>query len=184
MSRTGSRASSRLGASPVRKTQASAAVADYARQRLVDLMRNRGSQFPHHAHAVDVREICFEFALSLPLCFGPLAIFDVRKNSVPLDNLSLLIAQRHTTSQNPAIFPIRSGTKAGLPVERFAISKGGAPLVQKRLTILGMNGSLQPEPVVSSADKPVYSAQRLFTNSLDPSGRAVHAIAGIDSITS
>ena len=62
----------KIGRISRQKTPASAAVADYTRQRLVDLMRNRGSQFSHHAHAVDVREICFEFAQSLPLCFGRL----------------------------------------------------------------------------------------------------------------
>ena len=40
--------------------QASTAVTHYARQRLVDFMRDRGGQFTHHAYPVDVREIRLE----------------------------------------------------------------------------------------------------------------------------
>src|SRR5215469_9575730 len=42
------------------------------------------------------------FALRL----GSLALFDVCRDSVPLQNISLLIPQRHSTNQEPAIFPV------------------------------------------------------------------------------
>ena len=164
--------------------QARAAVAHYTGQRLVDFMRDRGGQFPHHAHAVDVREICLDCAASHAF-FGTLAIFDVRENSIPPDDLSVLIAQRHATSQKPAIFPIRSATKARLAFERLACSKGRAPLF--RIAPDDLPGERQPSNrnrPCPPADNPVYSAQRLFTNALDPSGRTVQAIAGIVSITS
>jgi hypothetical protein len=45
--------------------------------RLLDLVGQRGSQFSHHAHAVHVREICFELAQSFALFFGAFALGDI-----------------------------------------------------------------------------------------------------------
>ena len=119
--------------------EAGAAVADDTGKRLIDFMRDRGGQFPHHAHAVDVRELCLEFAQPLALLFGTLAVFDVGENSIPPDDLSVLIAQRHTTSQKPAIFPVCSATKARFGFEWLASSKGRTPLLPICLTIFRVN---------------------------------------------
>ena len=44
-------------------------------------MRDRGGQFPHHAHPVDVREVRFELAQPLALFFGLLAFRDVQSQA-------------------------------------------------------------------------------------------------------
>ena len=45
--------------------------------RLHDLVTQRCSQFSHHAHAVDAREIFFQLAQSFALLVGALAVRDV-----------------------------------------------------------------------------------------------------------
>src|SRR5260370_39354594 len=39
---------------------------------------------------------------------GPLAIFDVGRDPIPLDDVSIFISERHSAAQLPAILPIRA----------------------------------------------------------------------------
>src|SRR5271165_1846759 len=72
-------------------TQASAGVTHHARQRLVDFMRNRGGQFTHHAHPVDVREIRFELAKSRALFFGAFPFSDIDRRANHFNDVSIRI---------------------------------------------------------------------------------------------
>ncbi len=88
------------------KAQARAAVAHDTSQWLVHFMRDRSRQFPHHAHAVDMRKIRLELAQPLAFFFGSLAIVTSMLLPVPLENLPRPVAQRHAAEQEPAILPI------------------------------------------------------------------------------
>jgi hypothetical protein len=62
---------------PCQPAQAGVTVRQHSRRRLVDFMRDRGGQLPHHAHPVDVREIGFELAQPLALFLGLQSFGDV-----------------------------------------------------------------------------------------------------------
>src|SRR5258705_9901764 len=63
---------------------------------------------------------CPTACLSQPLCFrqvrftapegflGAFAIFDVGRDPIPLDDVSIFISERHSAVQLPAILPIRA----------------------------------------------------------------------------
>src|SRR4030095_13855649 len=104
-------------------------------------MRDRGGQLPHHAHPAQVCEMGFELPPTLTLFFCLFAILDVRENSMPPEDISARIAHRYATSQKPAIFPGRGRTHACLVLQGLAGIEGGAPLVQKDLTIFRVTGS-------------------------------------------
>src|SRR5271165_71933 len=76
--------------------------------RLTDLVAERRGQLSHHAHPVQVREIGLQLTQSLALQLGALAIFDVRQGPVPFQDLALLIAQRDSPHEKPAVFARRA----------------------------------------------------------------------------
>ena len=73
--------------------------------------------------------------------FGALTIVNLHCDSVPLEDISLLISKRHGTSQKPAVFPIRRAP-ACLIFERRAGGQRRAPLVQVSINVFGVNRGL------------------------------------------
>src|SRR5580692_4496718 len=55
---------------PIEKSQTSARIGRRRSDRLFDFVRQRGGQFSHHVHTVDVREISFQLAKSFTLLLG------------------------------------------------------------------------------------------------------------------
>src|SRR5688572_17700524 len=74
--------------------------------------------------------------------------------------------------------------------KRTSLSKGthefndARHLSRCRARSSGWTAFCQPDPAVSPAEKPEYSHQLRLTKSMEPSGRAVHAMVGIVSTTS
>ena len=76
-----------------------------AGDRLRDFVRQRGSQFSHHAHAVHVGEIRLHLLQSRQrLC----AILDVRQQNVPADNTPGVIANWDAAVVKPPIFAVEA----------------------------------------------------------------------------
>jgi hypothetical protein len=50
------------------------------------------------------------------------------------------------------------------------------------IQVIGVNGDRPSHPSAWCKDKPVYSSHRLLKNSTNPSGRHLHAMAGMESI--
>ncbi len=67
-----------------------------------------------------------------------LAVLDIGTRSVPLDNISLLIAQRHGTDQKPAIFPV-SAAQTHFILGRFPGCHVRSPHFHDPRNIFGMN---------------------------------------------
>src|SRR5437763_3892051 len=72
--------------------------------------------------------------------FGSLSILDIGTRSIPLDDLSLLIAQRHGADQKPAIFSI-GAAQAHFIFVRFPGRHVRTPLFQDSWNVFGMNGA-------------------------------------------
>src|SRR5277367_2947594 len=70
--------------------------------RLLDLVSQRRSQFSHHAHSVDPRELLLELAQSLAFLFGPLAFGDIRYR--PYQECPLRIFAGCTVRYNVNVF--------------------------------------------------------------------------------
>src|ERR1700688_3237986 len=74
---------------------------------------------------------------------GALAIFDVGRDPIPLDDVSIFISERHSAVQLPAILPIRAaGTH--LTLVRLAGSNRFHPFTCMSLKIIRMNQRLPP----------------------------------------
>src|ERR1700740_2267972 len=101
-------------------------------------MGEGGSQLSHHGDAVHMREIGLKLTQFLALLF---AIFNVRQSSVPLDNISVLIAARNGPNQKPAIFTACTAI-AFFILERRAGRQRRSPLAQVLLEVVGVNGNL------------------------------------------
>ena len=71
--------------------------------RLFYFVRQRGSQFSHGGHPVDVPEVHLRLT---QLLFGLLPVLNLNPGSIPLDDAAQFIAQRHLTDQQPAISSI------------------------------------------------------------------------------
>ena len=56
-----------------------------------------------------------------------LQVFNIRSGSIPLDNLSALIAQRDGAMQEPAILPVRSSPEASFIFKRLSSSQRCMP---------------------------------------------------------
>ena len=70
--------------------------------------------------------------------FGPVAFLDVDRGSIPIDDVSQLIAQRHIADQQPAILPVCSPHPC-LTLHRFPGRHGCLPLVDVLGEVIGMN---------------------------------------------
>ena len=68
------------------------AVGDYGAEWLIDFMCYRGYQFPHGHHSRDVRQFSLGF---LQLRLGSLTVFNFGSCSIPLNNISGFISERH-----------------------------------------------------------------------------------------
>src|SRR6185312_7473627 len=66
------------------------------------------------------------------------AVFDVDDKPVPFQYGSLLVAQRHGTLKQPAIFTVGGATDAHLSLERLARRQGGIPLAHVLLEVIGV----------------------------------------------
>src|SRR6266542_2518386 len=130
----------------IEPAQTGAGIVDECAERLIDFMGNRGTHLSQRRHPRDVSQFDLRFAKRF---FGALAIFDLHRDSVPLEDISLLITKRHRTSQKPAVFPIRRAPGC-LIFERRAGSHGPSPLVQKSINVFGVNRA----PNGVSSDKP------------------------------
>src|SRR5262249_44711770 len=75
------------------------------------------------------------------LLFSHLAIFDICDSAVPLDDLALLVAERHGPDQEPAVFATRTAM-ARLVLERLAGRERSPPLVEGPLGVIGVKGGL------------------------------------------
>src|ERR1700751_3435675 len=45
---------------------------------------------------------------SAQFLLGPLAVLDIRRRAIPFDNVAILVAQRHASKQEPAIFAVET----------------------------------------------------------------------------
>ena len=81
------------------------------------------------------RQISFAAAESF---LGPLAIFNVRKHSEPLENVSVLIAQRNSANQKPPIFAL-GAPMAGFVFKRFTTRQRRTPLAEVLIPLVRMN---------------------------------------------
>src|SRR4029077_21118236 len=70
--------------------------------------------------------------------FGTLTIVNLHRDSVPLEDISLLISKRHGTSQKPAVFPICRAPAVRV-VERGAGGQRRPPLLQVSINVFGVN---------------------------------------------
>src|SRR5271157_5617971 len=120
------------------ETQASAAVAHDARQRLVDFMRDRGGQFSHHAHPVDVRKFFLELSQLLALLFGTFAVFNIGCHAASPHYLPALVTQAGEARLEPAILAVGAATQPHLILHRLAPGRQPLPLIDNHLEIVGM----------------------------------------------
>src|SRR5271155_2075957 len=75
---------------------------------------------------------------SLKRLIGAFAIFDVGRDPIPLDDVSIFISERHSAVQLPAVLPIRpAGTH--LIFERLASSNRFHPFTCMSLKIIRVN---------------------------------------------
>src|SRR5437016_2853435 len=70
-----------------------------------------------------------------------LPVLDVGTRSIPFDDVSFLVAQRHGAEQEPARFPV-SPPQACFSLQRFPGRQGRAPLVHEPCTVFRMNRGL------------------------------------------
>src|SRR5260370_19337885 len=105
--------------------------------------------------AVQVRTACPTDGLAQPLRFrqvrftapegflGAFAIFDVGRDPIPLDDVSIFISERHSAVQLPAILPIRAaGTH--LTLVRLARINRLHPLILMSLKVARANYHFPP----------------------------------------
>src|SRR5260370_16290693 len=78
--------------------------------------------------------------LQCPL--GPFALFDVSRDTVPLDDLAFSIPQRNGTREEPTVLPIRCPPIAHFVFESLARCQIGAPFLQLPLQVCWMNRGL------------------------------------------
>jgi hypothetical protein len=81
----------------------------------------------------------------------------------------MLVAKRLNSNQKPSIDAIVT-PKPGLDLTRSPDANSSRHFFISGGTSSGWNAACQPHPVDSSWELPVYSCQRLFRNSLGPSG--------------
>src|SRR5438874_13608889 len=74
----------------------------------------------------------------MDLLQSALAVLDIDSRSVPLDDISLLIAQRHGAHQEPAIFPV-GAPQTQFILARFPDSHVRAPLFHDSREVFRMN---------------------------------------------
>src|SRR5260370_42074923 len=89
---------------------------------------------------------CPTASLAEPLCLrqvrftapegflGAFAIFDVGRDPIPLDDVSIFISERHSAVQLPAILPIRAAGKH-LPLVRLSRSNPPPPFTYPTLQV-------------------------------------------------
>ena len=75
---------------------------------------------------------------SVELLFGTFVILDVHARSIPLEDLSMFVTERHFAVQHPAIFPIRP-SHARFIFEDFPTCQAGTPPVDNARNVVGMN---------------------------------------------
>src|SRR5436853_7604868 len=90
------------------------------------------------AQSSGIKQRCFTAPQFL---FCVLTIVNLHRDSVPLEDISLLISKRYGTSQKPAVFPIRRAP-ACLILERRAGGQRRAPLLQVSINVVGVNRGL------------------------------------------
>ena len=94
---------------------------------------------------------------SANLFFRALALLDVNNGSKPLENLSLLVAQRDFVVQHPAIFAI-GAAYARFMQKWLATGERRAPLSHDRLDVFGMNRS-GPFPALEILERASHVGQ-------------------------
>ena len=119
-----------LGVSPASQRRQALPLLTMPDQRLVDFMRDRSGQFPHHAHPVYVREICLDVAQPLTLFFGALAVFDVRRIAIPPDDLSVFDRAAAHREPESSDTPHRQRNECAPRIRTAPSSKGRAPLLR------------------------------------------------------
>src|SRR4030095_13367799 len=67
-----------------------------------------------------------------------LPIFDIGIRSIPLNNISQFVSQRHGAAQEPAIFPL-SPAKACSSLDRFPSRHSRAPRLHQLRRVLALN---------------------------------------------
>src|SRR5579862_9898759 len=95
----------------------------------------RGNVPPEAACVAESLGFCQKMLVTPQGCFDPLAIFDVGRDPVPLDDVSVFISKRYSAVQLPAILPIRAaGTH--LIFVRVASSNRFHPFTRMLLKII------------------------------------------------
>src|ERR1700682_3379366 len=68
---------------------------------------------------------------------GPLSVLDLQTGSIPFDDVSPLVAQRHVADQPPAIISVRPPHPC-FYLHRFPSRQGCAPLLDEPRELIGM----------------------------------------------
>src|SRR5882724_10996800 len=94
------------------------------------------------------QSLCFcQIGLASPQrSLSLLAVLDVGRRSIPLDDISELVPQRHYAQQEPPIFPVNP-PQARFLLERLSSRQRCAPLLHQRCAVLGMPRS-RPAPAL------------------------------------
>src|SRR5271165_4666788 len=100
--------------------------------------RNVPAEAACAANALPLSQESFA-ALQVLLCF--FALINVRQGSVPFDDVSMRIVQRHSPNQKPEIFSIRAPTPR-LIFERLTACQGSLPRFHVLIKIVWMNRGL------------------------------------------
>src|SRR6516165_2249388 len=102
----------------------------------------------------------------------PLAVLDVEAGSVPFQNFTCSITQRHFAVEHPAVFSI-GVADACLVFEDFSGRQTGSPLGHNPLDIVGMNpGCPVPTLDINEGTAQIFKP-RPIKISRYPSGRPV-----------
>ena len=88
-----------------------------------------------------MRQLRLQFSQPFSLFFGTFAFLDVRQGAVPFNDLALLVAQRHSPHEKPAVLAARAAV-ARLVLEWLATGESRTPFVDVFLRIDGVDGGL------------------------------------------
>src|ERR1700730_8179883 len=112
----------------------------------------------------------------------PFSIFDVGIASKPPDDVASSVELWNDAYEEPTVLSVIS-PDASFQFAWFGIIQQGQPFTNEMIQVIGVNDHLPTQPFPCSRDRPVYSYQRLFRYSLDPSGKLVHKKDGTVSMT-
>src|ERR1700730_13146433 len=99
--------------------------------------------------------------LSSKLHLGPLSVLDVRNRSIPFDDVSQLVAQRHGAAQEPAVFTV-SPAHAKLELGMLPSCQRRAPILSGDCHVVRMERGQYTAAVKASPNEAVILQPRLI----------------------